>query len=82
MSIKAHVIPRYRRARELAGLSLEHAAKLLDWPKWMLKNYESGRSAPPSVCVRLLSDVYGCSVEWLLGSDPVIPDGTRTRGHA
>lgn len=52
-------------AREKAGLSIEQASKRLDWPPWLVKQYESGSSVPPAVCLRRLANIYGVSVSWL-----------------
>lgn len=65
------------RARELAGLSLAQAARLLDIPCWMLERAEAGLRDPVSHELRKMADVYGCSVSWLRGAEPQMPDETR-----
>ena len=68
---------RLTRAREMAGLSLGQASKLLDWPRWMLERYESGKDDIPDVCLRRLADLYGVSLAWLRGEDIELPESTR-----
>lgn len=60
--------PRYRRARELAGLSLGQAAKLLGITRDSLVIIEAcPRAQSPTVNVAAMADVYGVNVEWLTG---------------
>lgn len=70
--------PRYRRARELAGLSLPQAAKLLGWAQGPLWTFENGVGSPPTEDdQRRMAELYRCSLAWLQGAEPVIPEGTR-----
>jgi transcriptional regulator with XRE-family HTH domain len=76
------VKPRYRRARELAGLALAQAARRLGWDTQALEEHESDHPTaaryPLSAAEkRTMADLYGCSVEWLLGADPVLSDDVR-----
>lgn len=64
---------RLLRARELAGLSLGQAAKLLGWAQGPLHAMELGDGAPPTEAeLGRLSRLYGCSIEYLRG-DPLLP---------
>lgn len=73
--------PRYQRARELAGLSLAQAARLLGTGACDLSNMEIHADDPifrPTADLeRRMVDVYGCSLAWLQGADPVVPEDTR-----
>ncbi len=69
--------PRYRRARELAGLSLGQAAKLLDVDLVWLSSVELEQIQPDLDWQRRMAEVYGCSLAWLQGNDPEIPESTR-----
>lgn len=63
-------VNRSRMARERAGLSLSQAAKLLGWTETELAHNE--REHPESVRHHdRLADIYGVSVEWLLGEVPL-----------
>lgn len=69
---------RYKRARELAGLSLAQAAARLGWAQGPLYAAEGGLGAPLTEPeVRIMADVYGVSIAWLQGADPVVPEATR-----
>lgn len=73
--------PRYRRARELAGLTLAQAARLLGTGACDLSNMEINAADPilratPEM-ERLMVDVYGCSLAWLQGAEPEVPESTR-----
>lgn len=62
--------PRYRRAREIAGLSIAQAAKLLGAGDDLLSAMERELWHPDDVTIRLLTEmaaIYGCSLEWLRG---------------
>lgn len=61
---------RYRRGRELAGLSIAQAARLLEISATRLAEMEAARDA--SLAQRM-SDVYGASVAWLRGAEPNVP---------
>lgn len=59
---------RYCRAREIAGLSPAQAARMLGWAQGPLHAIEIGAGAPPTEDEqRRMSEVYGCSIEWLRG---------------
>lgn len=73
--------PRYRRARELAGLTLAQAARLLGTGACDLSNMEIHAADPilrPTAEMECrMADVYGCSLIWLQCADPDIPESTR-----
>ena len=58
------------RARELAGLSVGQAARVLGVPLAELRAVESGQASSPALTNERLADVYGCSIAWLAGSVP------------
>jgi transcriptional regulator with XRE-family HTH domain len=62
--------PRYRRARELSGLSIGQAADRMGWTSGArtLRRIEEGKQKPISEVERRMADVYGCSLEWLRGA--------------
>ncbi len=65
---------RYTRARELAGLTIAQATKLLGWTDNMLLiDIESGEHIPSVGVVAKLADLYGVSAAWLRGARPVVP---------
>jgi transcriptional regulator with XRE-family HTH domain len=66
---------RLRRARELAGLSLGQAARRLGWAQGPLGAMEIGQGTPPTETdLVALATLYGVSLAWLQGADPVVPD--------
>lgn len=69
---------RLTRARELAGLSLAQAAKLLGWARGPLYAMEIGEGVPPTEDeLRKLAELYGVSLAWLRGEDVELPAATR-----
>lgn len=58
---------RLLRGRELAGLSLPQAAKLLGWAQGPLFSMENGLCEPTEGDYRAVASVYGASIEWLRG---------------
>lgn len=69
--------PRYRRARELAGLTKGQASRLLDVDLVWLSSVELEQIQPDLDWQRRMAEVYGCSLAWLQGNDPEIPESTR-----
>lgn len=62
------IVHRCARARELAGLTLKQAARLLGWAPEPLEAIESGAWHLTSKDDhRRMCDIYGCSLEWLRG---------------
>lgn len=69
---------RLRRARELAGLSIGQAAKLLGWSQGPLVLMEKGHGHPPDPGeLGRLASLYGVSVEWLRGDEVQLSDDHR-----
>lgn len=66
--------PRYRRARELAGLSLGQASRLLDIGLVRLSDIELKRREPENAERIAMADRYGCTLAWLDGATPAVPD--------
>ena len=73
--------PRLTRAREMAGLSLAQAAKLLGWQRdhgvTTLADLESGKREPATSLLNALADLYDVQVEWLRGDDLVLRPETE-----
>lgn len=66
---------RLRRARELAGLSLSQAAKLLGWAQSPLYALETGAGGPPTDAdLSRLAELYHVPIAYLLGDEVRIPD--------
>lgn len=62
---------RFRRAREIAGLSIGQAARLLDVSRDWLDSAEHGWT-PPGEHLRAMADLYQTTTSWLLGDEPQI----------
>lgn len=66
--------PRYRRARELAGLSIAQAARMIGTGACELANMEIHATDPilraTADIEHRMADLYGCSLAWLRG-EPV-----------
>ena len=58
---------RFRDARIQSGKSLAEAAEELLVSKTTLSNWESGRRVPSVEALEKLADLYGVSVDYLLG---------------
>lgn len=61
---------RYARARELAGLSLGQAARILGSTRDDLAIVERDQRPIGALTNDRLADVYGCSIEWITGQVP------------
>lgn len=61
---------RRARARELAGLSVGQAARILGVKPAELRAVELGQVTSSALTSERLADVYGCSVAWLTGAVP------------
>lgn len=66
---------RYRRARELAGLSLGQAARLLGIGIVDVIELESATDTPAiqTIPAQHVASMYGVSLAWLEGAEPVLP---------
>ena len=58
---------RFRDARIQSGKNLAEAAEELFVSKTTLSNWESGRRVPSVEAIEKLADLYGVSVDYLLG---------------
>lgn len=73
------VATRLRRGRELVGLTLSQATRLLGWHgSSLLSELEDGTSVPTDANLTRLAALYQTTVSWLLGDEPQISD----EGHA
>ena len=70
---------RYRRAREMAGLSITQAARLLGLRVIDVIDMESAH--PSGLCAWLspdkVAEIYGVSAAWLEGAEPNLPPVAR-----
>jgi transcriptional regulator with XRE-family HTH domain len=57
-----------RKARNDTGLTLREVEALTNIDKATLSRYENGKLEPDIEKLGLLSDTYGVSVDWLLGT--------------
>ena len=67
---------RFRRARQVTGLTLEAVALQADLTKGYLSKVESGQAMPSIAVISRLADVYGMPL-----SDIFMPEGERRRFH-
>lgn len=68
------VTSRIRRGRELAGLTMGQAARLLGLTVAQVSDFEIGRTEPTPDQLAALAELYGVGAAWLEGAEPVIPD--------
>lgn len=69
---------RLARAREICGLSITQASKVLGWARGPLFAIETGQGAPPSDDDLIkLAALYQTTVAWLLGDEPQISDDNK-----
>lgn len=61
---------RFTRARELAGLSVGQAARILGVPAGDLAAVERAQAPSTVLTSERLADTYGCSTAWLTGVVP------------
>ena len=60
---------RIKKAREAAGLSQKFVAMTLGVAGPSVSNWESGKTSPTPQNLQSLADLYGVSVDYLLGRD-------------
>lgn len=65
---------RLQHQREVSGLSLAQAAKLLGWAQGPLHAFEIGAVAPTDEDLGALAKIYGCSIAWLRGETAELSD--------
>jgi transcriptional regulator with XRE-family HTH domain len=59
--------PAFIKARERAGLTAGEAARRSGITSGAISYYESGQRVPGASAVWVLADVYGCTIDELLG---------------
>ena len=59
---------RFRRFREKTGLTQTEAAAKMSIKYYQLGNYETNRSEPSITLLKKMSQVYGVSVDQLIGN--------------
>lgn len=60
---------RLRQSREKANLTAKQVEALIYISQSVISRYESGNVEPTIGRVFTLANLYGCSVDWLLGKD-------------
>ena len=78
MNQSAKTDSRIVKGRELSGLSIAQAAKLLGLSETRLAYFEQRKTKPSPAVLKDMANVYGVSLPWLTGSPPVISKATRT----
>jgi transcriptional regulator with XRE-family HTH domain len=68
---------RLKKGRELSGLSVAQASKLLGLRVIDLLEYEVGVATPTPARLKEMANVYGCSRSWLEGTDTPVSDDTK-----
>lgn len=70
---------RIRELREIKGISMKEAAKLLDLPYTTYVNYEKGLREPTSELLIQIADFFDVSIDYLLGrSSDSVPISTES----
>ncbi len=77
MKQTAKTEPRIAKGRELSGLSISQAAKLLGLSETRLAYFEQRKTKPSPAVLKDMANVYGVSLPWLTGSPPVVSKSTR-----
>ncbi|MFY0540034.1 helix-turn-helix domain-containing protein [Nannocystis pusilla] len=62
-------------ARLRRGFSVEEAAAATQHEPRSLRNWEGGRTSPDALALLALADLYGISLEALVGRAPLPPRG-------
>ena len=57
-----------KQAREINGFTQSEAAEEMNIQRYLIANYETGRTQPDIETLGTLADFYGVSVDWLLGT--------------
>lgn len=70
---------RIRRGRELAGLTMGQASRLLGIGLVALSDLEREKIVPTEEELRALADCYGVATSWLQGDEPVVGAATSRR---
>lgn len=59
---------RLKQAREINGFTQAEAAEETNIQRYLISNYETGRTQPDLETLGKLADFYCVSVDWLLGT--------------
>ena len=68
MSRKVY-LARLRELREDRGIGIDEMIKALDVSLETYKNYESGATNPPFAKIVQIADIFGVSIDYLIGRD-------------
>lgn len=68
---------RLTRARNMAGLSIAQATRLLSCASSWIPQLERGLTAPDDADLAALAELYGVTVAWLRGAEVELPAATR-----
>ena len=60
---------RLKQARENNGFTQTEAAEETNIQRYLIANYETGRTEPDLETLGTLADFYGVSVDWLLSTN-------------
>lgn len=61
---------RFKQCREAAGLTQQYVAVTLNVAPPSVSNWESGKTKPTIENLEMLADLYGVSIDYLLGRKP------------
>jgi len=68
---------RFKRIRQKNGLKQKEAAELIGVNNYQLGNYETNRSEPSIDVLKKMSQVYGVSVDYLIGNFLNVNKGSK-----
>ena len=77
MNPSAKTDSRIVKGRELSGLSIAQAAKLLGLSETRLAYFEQKKTKLSPAVLKDMANVYGVSLSWITGAPPVIEESTR-----
>lgn len=60
---------RFKKYRKKAGLTQKEAAQVIGINSYQLGNYETNRSEPSITILKKMSNVYGVSIDTLVGNN-------------
>jgi len=63
---------RFKRFRVKAGYNQKEAAELIGVNNYQLGNYETNRSEPNITALKKMSEIYGVSIDALVGNFPAM----------
>ena len=63
---------RFKRFRIKAGYNQKEAAELIGVNNYQLGNYETNRSEPNITALKRMSEIYGVSIDALVGNFPAL----------